>query len=146
MTRAKAKAKPKEYLSQSERAGLEDEKREVEVALKQAESYGEGKVDTSSLRAEVKRLDDAIEERTAPVARGMQKDKLAVEEKELEDKIAAGMPTWFEMRKPSMNPGAVRKHMQWCDRNQANIERYRVIQKILRPMEPKSIENLRKEK
>ena len=147
MTRAKAKAKPKEYLSQSEREGLEDEKREVEVTLKQVErGYGKGQVDTDTLKAEIKRIDNAIEERTPPSPRGLQKDKLAAEEKELEDKIAEGMPTWYEMHQPTKNPGAVRKHMQWCERNQENIERYRLIQKILRPMEPKSIEVLRKEK
>jgi len=152
MVRSKkaVRRKPKEYLSPSERQSLEGEKRELETTISEMDGSGKGtpaeQIDVGRLQGEIKRLDVAIQERTPAEARGIQKDKYIKEEKVLEETIGTGMPTWHEMRKPSMNPGAVRKHMNWCDRNQANIERYRELQRILRPMDPKSIENLRKEK
>jgi len=139
-----------EYLSPSERSSLESEKKELEVTLAAMEESGAGttaeRMDKDKIQAEIKRMDLAIEERTPAKVGSNDKDKLVKEEKELEEKIAEGMPTWFEMRKPSMNPGAIRKHMRWCERNVKRIERYRTIQRMLRPFEPKSIENLRKEK
>ena len=141
----------KQYLSNSEVESLTDEKRELEVALNELKSgAGAGsagaQVDVAKIERDIKRIDNAIEEGRAPVARGIEKDRLAAEERELEDELRQGMPTQWEMRKPSLNPGAVRKHMQWGERNFARIKRYVEIQKILRPHEPRSIENLRKEK
>lgn len=150
MVRAKrAPVKKQEYLSPSEREGLESEKRDLEHTLSEAESFGSGgaaQVDTSRLRSEINRLDVAIGERTPGQVRGIQKDKLVKEETEIEEKLVEGMPSWYEMRQPTKNPGAVRKHMAWCTRNKPLIERYREIQRILRPLEPKSVESLRKEK
>ena len=142
--------KPKEYLSPAERTSLESEKKDLETTLSEVESAGKGTdadgIDRDRLKGEIVRLNVAIEERTAPTARGIHKDKLVKEEKQIEEELQQGMPTWFEMRKPSMNPGAVRKHLNWCARNEKNIERYRELQRILRPNDPKSVENLRKEK
>ena len=139
-----------EFLSPAERAGLEDEKHDLERTLTELEGSGRGtqadNIDTARIRSEITRIGTAIDERTPGKIRATEKDNLVKEEKYLEEKISEGMPTWFEMRKPSMNPGAVRKHMAWCDRNKARIKRYKEIQRLLRPFDPKSIENLRKEK
>jgi len=153
MTRAKAKAKPatpKEYLSQREIDGLNDEKKELETALYESNEYGAGtqgaQVDKAKLKSEINRIGAAIHHGTPNQVRAVEKDKLAKEEKELEDTISTGMPSWYEMHQPTKNPGAVRKHMAWSKRNKVNIDRYKQIQRILRPLEPKSIEVLRKEK
>jgi len=98
------------------------------------------------LKNEINRIGAAIHHGTPGNIRAIEKDKLIKEEKELEDAIAKGMPTFYEMRQPTKNPGAVRKHMAWSRRNKQNIARYKQIQRILRPLEPKSIEVLRKEK
>ena len=152
MTRAKAKRKApvKEYLSPTERENLQSEKRDLENTLKDMEGYGIGTagaaIDKSAITREISMLGNAIDERTAPTPRAVEKDRLVKEEKSLEDAIALGMPTWYEMNKPTRNPGAVRKHMAWSDRNKLNIKRYRQVQRILRPLDPKSIESLRKER
>lgn len=141
----------KEFLSQSELDSLLDEKKELEVSLREVESgTGSGtrgsETDVSRIKAQIKRIEMAIEERTPNNVRGAEKDKLALEEKELEKLIAEGMPTQYEMHHPAKCPGAVRKHLAWNARNKERIERYVRIQRILRPMEPNSIESLRKEK
>ncbi len=149
MNRGKGTLKQEqEYLSESERVGLEDNKRELESELRQEEKYGaEGiAIDTSKIKRQIAGIDSAIEARTPKRVGAGQKDKLIKEEKDLEDTIGTGMPTVFEMRQPSRNPGAVRKHMSWTDRNKENIKRYRQLQRILRPGEPKSVENLRKDR
>lgn len=146
----RAQKKKQEYLSPVERENLESEKKELETTLAELEESGKGtqaeQIDRSRIKAEISRLDHAIEIRTPGRVRAIEKDRLHKEEKELEEKIAEGMPTKYEMRRPTENPGAVRKHMAWCNRNEGRIERYREIQRLLRPFEPKSIENLRKEK
>ena len=126
---------------------MQDEKRDVDSTIREVESgAGDGRIDVGKLKAESRRLGDAIDERAPAKATGMTKDRLVKEETELEEKISEGMPTRYEMAQPTKNPGAVRKHMEWCKRNQANIERYVQIQRTIRPFEPKSIEVLRKEK
>lgn len=140
----------KEFLSQSEIENLNDEKKELQSALREIESgTGAGtraQIDPATLKRQIAQIEHAIQSRTPDDVRGAEKDKLVAEELELEEKIAEGMPTRWEMAQPSKNPGAVRKHMAWCNRNQQRIERYVKIQRILRPLEPKSIEVLRKEK
>ena len=148
MVRGKGKS---QYLSQSELESLKEEKKELANALAEVqEGAGIGtagsQIDLSRLKRDMGRLDAAIEAGTAPTPRAVEKDRLVKEEQELEEAIAQGMPTQYEMRKPSLNPGAVRKHMEWGVRNQKDIQRYVEIQRILRPHEPKSIENLRREK
>ena len=153
MVRAKKKpVVPKEYLSPSEREGLEDDKRELEVQLKEIdqEGYGAGgpgsQVDKSRLQREIGQIDTAIHSRSPEKLRGVEKDRLYKREKELEEVLAEGMPSWYAMRNPTKNPGVVRKHMAWLNRNNAAIEEYRQIQRQLRPFDPKSYEELRKER
>jgi len=130
---------------------LQDEKQEIQATINELEGgAGAGSagsaINVGSLKQQMASLDRAIEERTPEKIHGVTKDRLWKEEKDLEAKIADGMPSRYEMRKPTENPGAVRKHMEWCKRNQQNIERYVQIQRILKPMEPKSIEVLRRDK
>lgn len=138
-------------MSPSEIQSLTDEKRELESIIKEVgEGVGEGssgsQIDLNKIKREIAGIQNAIDTRSAPVPKGADKDKLVKEEGELENLIAEGMPTRYEMQFPTKNPGAVRKHMEWCKRNQLRIERYVLIQKMLRPLEPKSIEVLRKDK
>lgn len=130
---------------------MQDEKQEIRATISELEggagvgSSGSG-INVSNLKKQIDNIDRTIEERTPEKIHGVTKDRLYKEESALESKIAEGMPTRDEMQRPTKNPGAVRKHMEWCKRNQSQIERYVQIQRILRPMEPKSIEVLRKEK
>ena len=146
MTARGTKKKP-ELLSPTGVQNLQEEKREIDATIREVESgVGDGRIDVGKLKGESRRLEDEIHERTPAKTTGITKDRLVKEESELEDKIAEGMPTRYEMQQPTKNPGVVRKHMEWCKRNQANIERYVQIQRTIRPFEPKSIEVLRKEK
>ena len=139
--------KKQEYLSPSEVQSLQEEKRELEASVREIEGgAGDGRVDVSAMKGQIRNIDNAIGERTAPRPTSYQKDSMASEERKLEEKIAEGMPTADEMRRPTRNPGAVRKHMEWNMRNKDNIRRYVEIQRNLRPNEPKSIEVLRREK
>ena len=149
----RSKAKPKvlsKALSQCELEGLEEDRREIESSLREAESYGKGtaaeQVDKGRMKSEIKHISDTIDQGTPVSVRGANKDKLIKEEKELEEAIAVGMPTWYEMRQPTKNPGAIRKHMDWCKRNKVRIGRYKQLQRVLNFSSPKSIENLRKER
>ena len=148
----RATKKKKEFLSPSERQGLEDDKREVESQLKELdqEGYGAGgpgsQIDRSKLSNEIKRIDTAIQERTPGKLRGIEKDKLYKREQEIEEQLMEGMPSWYAMRNPTKNPGVVRRHMEWLRVNDAIIQEYRTIQRQLRPFDPKSYEELRKER
>jgi len=148
MVRGKKPPVEQEYLSQSERENLESEKKDLENTLAQAEGFGQGTegLDVAAIKRDIARLDHAIGERTPQSARGKEKDALIKEEREIEEKLQVGMPTDFEMRQPHRNPGAVKKHQNWLSRNNPLIERYRTIQRILRPFDPKSVESLRKDR
>ena len=136
----------KQTLSQTELAGLEDQKKELEATIRESEDGDRAKgADVSELRRQVSRIDHAIETRMPEEARGKSKDALVREEREIEDRLIVGMPTRYEMENPHKCPGAVRKHMAWDARNTKLIRRYVEIQRILRPEEPKSIEELRSE-
>jgi hypothetical protein len=139
----------KETLSFTEKEGLLDEKKELQATLSEIQanpgSSKAGMIDTSTLRAKINRIDHAINIREVEQVRGKSKDSLYREEREIEDHLAQGMPTRYEMDHPARCPGAVRKHMAWDARNKQAIQRYVEIQRILRPEEPKSIEELRKE-
>jgi hypothetical protein len=136
------------YLSNSEIDSINEEKQEMLQVLKEIESGAQSgqQIDAGKIKREIAHLDDVIRVGSAPEASGKEKDRLAKEQEELESTLRAGMPTVDEMRHPARNPGAVKKHMRWGERNFANIQRYVAIQKVLNPDEPKSIENLRKEK
>lgn len=149
MTRGKGK----HILSPAEREGLLDEKRELEAALKDAESgeYGKGtvaSVDTTALKRQIARIDQALEDGKAPKVYGKNRDELVKEAEVLKDRIIQGMPTKFEMDHPAMCPGAVRKHMNWDKRTQADRIKYKEIMQTLEPEDPTAadLEKFRKEK
>lgn len=145
--------KQKQLLSVAETATLNDEKKELELTLKETEGYGkgterDGAVDVSRIRMQIDRIDKAIEEGRPGRLTSMQKDALLKESKSLEEKFMEGLPTKWEMDHPAKCPGAVRKHMKWITRFERTglVERYRTIQRLLNPGEELSIESLRKEK
>lgn len=148
MTRGKGKVK--EILSKAEEELLRSEQRDLQGALRETEQYGIGtaaeQIDKDKIKKQITGIDRAIAERQAPKLKGMEKDAMAQEAEQIEAELREGMPTREEMRHPGRNPGAVRKHMSWDKRNSDKIERYRYIQKCLNPDEPRSIENLRREK
>ncbi|MDP2941987.1 MAG: hypothetical protein Q8O36_00515 [Candidatus Omnitrophota bacterium] len=149
MTRGKGK----QILSPSEREGLEEEKRELEVALKDAESgeYGKGtsaSVDTAALKRQIARIEQALDDGKAPKVSDRTRDELVKEAEELKERIIQGMPTKYEMDHPAMCPGAVRKHLNWDKRTQKDKARYKQIMNILEPEDPTAadLEKFRKEK
>jgi len=142
--------KMKELLSASEKENLLDQKKELQDTLKEAVIYGKGtaaeQINQATVQRQIDSIDKAIADREPPKVKGSQKDALASELEALESAIHEGMPTRDEMRYPARNHGAVRKHMNWCTKNAQNIERYRYLQRVLNPEDPRSIENLRREK
>lgn len=141
--------KVQEVLSVSEKDDLLSQKRELQDSLKEKKSYGIGtqaeQIDEVKIRRQIQHIDDAISSREVKTT-GPQKDALIKEEAALAEQLQVGLPTRDEMDHPARNPGAIRKHMSWTVRNQANIDRWRYIQKVLRPDDPRSIENMRREK
>lgn len=138
-------------LSNSEREDLLGQKRELEDALKQSEEAGRGtqaeQIDKSAIKRQIAHLDNAINRGATPKVSGIDKDRLVKEAEEIEQTLMVGLPTRDEMDHPGpRNPNAVRKHMRWSEKNAALIERYRYIQRVVNPDEPKSVENLRREK
>jgi len=146
------RAKKKPTLSVTELAGLKSEKRDLENALSDAEAYGSGTagdaVDRSKIKAEIAHFDREIHEGSPTKVTSKTKDNMYREEKQLEEQFKRGMPTRDEMNYPHKNPGAVRKHKFWLNENEKSgyVNRYREIQRTLRPGEEKSIESLRKDK
>jgi len=152
MVRASATAKKKQVLSTRELEGLESEKKELEGSLQQAEGYGSGtqgdQLDKAKIKAEIKYYENEINAGSPGKITAKTKDSLYKEEKQLEERFKEGLPTRHEMAHPGRCPGAVRKHMTWLQRNEGTgaVNRYREIQRTLRPGEEKSIEDLRKDK
>jgi hypothetical protein len=144
----RAKKHPARILSQTEIEGLREEQRELQEQLDT--SYGVGtaasQIDKGRLKARIAEIDHIIGELSAPSVRGASKDRLVKEAEELEEQLAVGMPTRWEMDHPAKCPGAVRKHINWESRNRARIERYRYIQQVINPDAPRSVESLRKDK
>ena len=142
--------KTKELLTPAEKGGLLDEKHELQGTLKETQQYGKGtaaeQLDQAALQRQIDHIDKVIADREPPKLRGAQKDEMAKEAEQLENEMREGMPTRDEMRFPAKNPGAVRKHMAWGTKNAQRIERYRYIQRVLNPDDPRSVENLRREK
>jgi len=73
------------------------------------------------------------------------RDALHKREKELEVFFQEGLPTRYEMDHPSKCPGAVRKHMAWIQRTKLLVKEYRDVERLLRPGEERSVEQLRKD-
>jgi hypothetical protein len=147
------RAKKKQVLSVTELDGLKSEKRDLEGALADAEGFGSGtaggQVDKSKIKAEIAHYDREIHDGSPGRVTAKTKDNLYREEKALEEQFRKGMPTRSEMRNHmGRHPGAVRKHKFWLNENQKSgyVDRYREIQRTLRPGEEKSIEELRKDK
>lgn len=149
MTRGRG-LKPK-MLTQSEVAGLQDMKKDAQAQLKEIEQYGAGTpgaaVDRAKIQKEIAYIDKTLEEGAVPTVRGANKDRLVLEAAELEIKLKEGLPTRYEMDHPARCPGAVHKHLNWAKRNEANVLRYKEIQRILHPEDPTAtdIEKLREE-
>jgi hypothetical protein len=137
-------------LSTTEMESLREEKHDLQTMLKEAEGYGEGtgrSQDASLIKKQIDRIDIVLEEGKPGKLTSMQRDALAKEAHELEEKFRNGLPTKYEMDHPAKCPGAVRKHMKWLERNDRGlVERYRTIQRLLNPGEELSVESLRKEK
>ena len=149
MTRGKGK----HILSPSEREGLMEDKRELEAALRDAESgeYGKGtgvSVDTAAIKRQIARIDQALDDGKAPKVSSVKRDELVKEAENLKERIIQGMPTKYEMDHPAMCPGAVRKHLNWDKRTEPDRARYREIMRILDPEDPTAadLEKFRKEK
>ena len=142
--------KPQEILSASEKESLMGERQEAVSALKERESYGKGtaaeQMDENKLKRQIKQIDDAIAAREMPKVSGADKDKMVKELETLTNTLQVDLPTRYEMDQPTKNPGAVRKHMRWVDRNKVNVERWRYLQRVLNPDNPQSVENLRRDK
>lgn len=139
-----------EILTAAEKESLEAEKRDLQDTLKEKESAGKGtsadQLNEAAIKRQIQNIDKAIKDRAVPRISGLEKDRLVKEEEKLIDLLREGLPTRDEMDFPTKNPGAVRKHMRWLDKNKANIERWRYIQRVVHEDDPRSIENLRKEK
>ena len=150
MTRGKGKEKKEEYLSLTEKNVLLDQKQDYEMQLKDLNEFGQGtaaaQMDKGNIQKQINRIENTIAEREPPKMTGSRKDQLIKEAEDIKAQLSVGMPTRDEMDHPAKNPGAVRKHMRWNDRNQVLIERFRTIQRLINPDEPESIENLRRDK
>ena len=141
------RGKSKRILTYAERMGLQEEKRDLETLAKEANEPGRTRgVDVGKIKRNIAHLEKEIYEGTAPRMTGVSKDRIAGRSRELEDKLREGMPTREEMAHPAKNPGAVRKHMSWDQRNKEVIKEYKDIQRKLNPDAPANIEALRREK
>ena len=146
------RAKKKKVLSTGEIEGLKDERSELEHTLKEAEGYGEGgpgsQFDSAGIKKQINRFDREIEAGSPGRLTDEQKDSMYRDEKQLEEAFKKGLPTRFEMNHPGKCPGAVRKHLAWLAAHEktGHVDRYREIQRTLRPGEEKSIETLREDK
>jgi len=143
--------KDKHILTPIERKGLEDEKRELEGTVRGLEKEGWGtgttrSIDKDKIKKQINYLDKAIHEGTPTRMKGVTKDKIHREARELADKIQKGMPSGDEMRRPDRHPGSVMKHVMWQKKNAADIERWKQLQRRLDPNDPttSSVENLRR--
>jgi hypothetical protein len=150
MVRAKGHTAPKEILSAAEKQSLQEEKRGLQDALKEEGQFCIGtaaeQMDKDVIKRQIARIDQAIADREPPRVRGADKDALVKEAEAIENELREGIPTREEMDHPAKYPGAVRKHMNWSGKNQEKIERYRYIQRIINPEDPRSVENLRRDK
>jgi hypothetical protein len=150
MVRGRGVRRQQETLSNTEKDTLKQERRDLEGQLNELKEFGQGtpaaQIDQSAIKKQIDRIDRAIEERAIPKVSGSRKDDMAKEAREIEARISEGMPTRDEMDHPARNPGAVRKHMSWLNRNTPAIERYRTIQRTINPDNPESVERLRKDK
>lgn len=139
-----------EILSVAETESLLGERQELKEVLKERRTAGIGtsadQLNEAAIQRQIKHIDQAIADRQAPKVSGVEKDAMTKELERLRETLQVGLPTRDEMDKPSKNPGAVRKHMNWNAKNGKNVERWRYLQRVLNPDSPQSIEQLRREK
>ena len=146
------KEQEKRPLSLSELQAIEDEKQSLETNLKDAGTdagtgtQAEGRVNKFEIKSQIDVLQRLLDKSTPQTLTGMQRDALVKREKYLETTLKQGIPTRWEMDMPHKCPGAVRKHMNWLDRNNRLIEEYRDIQRLINPGAEKSVEQLRKDR
>ena len=143
----RGKTRTQKVLSQTEVQNIQEEKRELEGALVEAEQAtgAARQIDRSSIVSQISRFDKLLEEAKPGRLTGLQRDALAKRETELETFLQDGLPTRYEMDHPAKCPGAVRKHMKWTTRCKGLIKEYRDVQRLINPGEEKSIEQLRKD-
>ena len=113
-------------------------------------------VDPAQYLTELRSIDKILAQRTPPVARGVQKDRLWKRAKELESIIGRDMPTkdqvWGKRVKNDdgsyrreADDEAVQQHIAWEKKNKSNINEYISIMKILEPKQMCSwVEKLRR--
>ena len=146
MVRSKGTEK---VLSITEIQNIKDEKRDLQIALNEAEGAGTGtqaeQIDKAAIKNQIRRYDQVLEENAMHSVSGSKKDAMVKREKELEGLFREGLPSKYEMDHPSKCPGAVRKHQTWSAKTKAFIHEWRNIQRTLRPGEERSIEQLRKD-
>ena len=136
-------------LNESEISTLRDEQREIDNTIKEvSEPGGYRSIDVNKLKEKSNHIQREIERRTPVILKGNAKDKLIMEERNLADKLAIGIPTHYEMDRPAKNPGAVDKNLNWNKRNAANIQRWVEIQnaKVAMGEERTYIDSMRREK
>lgn len=137
-------------LSDSEKEAIIDQKNDLQATLNEKKEYGQGtaasQIDEGRIKKEIAYLDRVLHE-GSPKVSGRQIDDLVREGMRIAEKLEIGLPTKEEMRHPSKNPGAVRKHLRWDHENQDAIHRYNQILGLVGMDSPlKSIEQMRKEK
>jgi len=152
MVRSKATTVEKvvNVLSESERETLRELKAEAEDTLKHTGEFGKGtsaeQIDEGRVKAEIAHYEKALHD-GSPVVRGKKYDDLVREGMRISEILEKGLPTRDEMRHPSKNPGAVRKHLKWVHSHAEANARYENIRKTLgADCELPSVEQLRKEK
>lgn len=142
--------KETKVLSASQRASLQDEKRELEATIREIEDgTGAGtrgaQIDRKHIEASISHLQNQIDAGTPGKLSGVQKDKLAKRAEELKAEILVGMPNYDQMHKPGKYPGIVRKNVAWTRRTNRACEEYKQIMRKIEPDDPtaSSIERFR---
>jgi len=137
------RSKKKEVLSAAQIRDLMGEKAEIESHIKilEEENAGEGTrgkaaIDIGRMRREVRFLEQAIKDGTPPRITGQKKDELKKEADKLAEEIRKNMPSFSEMRDPARYPGAIQKNIMWEKAQQANVLKWKQIQRILEPQNP----------
>lgn len=115
--------------------------------------------DETFARRTIRKCDEMLRLRKAPVVDEMQKDKMARRVKYLEQKIKEGMPTRDEMMgkrhshadNPNSKyeeavPSIVSRHIAWSKANDLRVKEWKRLKRILEPDNPEAtnVEMLRK--
>jgi len=136
-----AAPKKTQILANSEITSLQEEKRELEAALKEIDDGAGsgtrgGSIDKDALRRQAKAIDQKIEAGSPVNVRGLAKDKMADRAKQLEEQFTVGMPTRDQMRNPGKYPGVIRQNYEWQKRNSSAIKEWKQLQRQLEPGDP----------